>query len=1324
MQFDFVSVIMQAKSKNKYNIFPDFNVSHFKDLMIRGGTFYAIWDSDHNIWSTDIYDAITLIDKYIYEESEKIIKSFSDEEISFSVLYLKNYNSGMFTKFLNFMKDVHNQFITLDMTVTFASDIIDRESYVSKKLPYDILETDISSYNELMDTIYDPEEREKIEWAIGCVLNGSVSEVQKFLVLYGKGGTGKSTVLHIIEDLFQGYYTIFDAKSMGNNYNVFATAAFKNNPLIALQHDGDLSHIEDNTKINSIVAHEDIIINEKFEKPYIASMNAMLFLGTNSPVKITDSRSGIIRRLIDVHPSGRLIPFKKFNIIKSNIKFELSGIAYHCREVFRKLGPQYYETYKPLGMMEKTDIFYNFMEENYFFFKNEEYISLRDAYKRYKAFCEESLVQYPYPINKFRSEFENYFDHYYEQKQINGERHRSMFSGLKTELFTSKVTEWDQDSNPYILTMDDNESDFDKLFADLPAQYATTKNEIPKMKWENVKTTLSDLDTKEIHYVKLPINHIVIDFDLKDENKEKSLDLNLEAASKWPNTYGEISKGGSGVHLHYIYSGGDPEKLSRVYEPGIEVKVFNGDSSLRRKLSRCHNAPIATLVLGSLPLKEEKDMINFEGVKNEKALRTILSRAMHKEYFSSTKQSIDFICYVLDQVYNSDLDYNVQDMYNDIFAFAANSTNKSDYCLKQVKKMHFMSKNNNEKEEKENTISEEGYSGKVSDDKIIFFDVEVFKNLFVLVVKPYGKKCIRLINPSASDVYKWLKFPLAGFNCIRYDNHILYAKAILNYTNMELFNLSQSIINKDKNCFFYQAYNLSYLDIFEMSSKKQSLKKFEIEYGLKHHELGLDWNEEVPEELWETVADYCCDDVIATEEVFKNKKRYQDYIGRCILAELSGLPINATTQKHAAKIIFGDDKNPQDKFVYTDLSEMFEGYVFDNGKSTYRGEEVGEGGYVYAEPGMYTWVGLDDVESMHPNSIINLNLFGPFTKNFKQLLDSRLAIKHHNFESVKMMLDGKLAKYLGSDQEADDLSYALKIVINIVYGMTSAPWDNPFRDPRNIDNIVAKRGALFMIDLKNACQHKGISVMADLENGEGRRLYDNPNDQVVAHIKTDSIKIPNATKEAIQYVNAMGKNYGYNFDHEATYEKMCLVNNAVYIAKYATAEDCEKLYGYIPKDNLKHGGEWTATGTQFQVPYVFKTLFSHEKIEFEDMCEIKTCQTEFYLDRSELTNKENDLEFVGKVGQFVPMKKGHGYKLLRKEKDGRMSAATGTKGYYWREADQVKGTDLEKFIDRSYYDRLVDEAVSTISKYGDFEWFVSDDPVALPKKSKNKKKVA
>jgi len=299
-----------------------------------------------------------------------------------------------------------------------------------------------------------------------------------------------------------------------------------------------------------------------------------------------------------------------------------------------------------------------------------------------------------------------------------------------------------------------------------------------------------------------------------------------------------------------------------------------------------------------------------------------------------------------------------------------------------------------------------------------------------------------------------------------------------------------------------------------------------------------------------------------------------------------------------------------------------------------------------------------------------LNIFGPYTKNFQELVQARLEIKHKNYDEAGKLFDGKLKPYLNDPEQATSLAYALKIAINSVYGLTAAKFENKLRDPRNKDNIVAKRGALFMIDLKKEVQKRGYTV---------------------AHIKTDSIKIPDATEEIISFVIEFGKKYGYTFEHEATYDKMCLVNDAVYIAKY---ED----------------GRWTATGAQFAQPYVFKTLFSKEPIEFEDMCETKSVSTALYLDMNEgLPEGQHDYGFVGKAGSFCPIKPGCGGGLLMRESGDKFTSATGTKGYRWLEAEMVKKFGKEDDIDRSYYIALVDAAVNDISKYGDFEWFVSED---------------
>ena len=1243
---DFYQIIEKPGKNGVIEIYPDFKACRSKDLMIRGRSFYAIWDDEKQIWSTDEYDVQRLVDQELEEYAKKMKKKGMRGQIV--IKRMMYFSTNMWKNYRAFLREMSDSSIQLDNQLTFQNSKVKKTDYISKRLPYPLEEGSISAYNELIGTLYEPEERQKLEWAIGAIISGDAKFIQKFIVLYGESGSGKSTFLNVVQKLFEGYYTTFEAKALTVSNNSFSTEPFKTNPLVAIQHDGDLSRIEDNTKLNSIVAHEEMTMNEKYRPSYTARSNAFLFMGTNKPVKITDAKSGIIRRLIDVRPSGNKVPNKRYHILISQIDFELGAIAWHCLQVYNSMGKNYYSSYRPLEMIFQTDVFFNFIEANYHVLKKEDGVSLSQGYEMYKAYCDEALVDFKLPRHKFREEMKSYFETFSDVVRIDGKQIRSYYSGFLSGKFA--VNEEKTEEPPYSLVLDNKSSILDNLLRDCPAQY-TTPNETPEKKWSEVTTKLSDIDTRELHYLRPPLNHIVIDFDLKDSTGEKSIELNLEAASKWPATYAEFSKSGAGIHLHYNYAG-DVKKLSRVYSEGVEIKVFNGQASLRRKLSLCNNLPIATINSG-LPLKGEK-MINFETVKSEKGLRDLITRNLKKEIHPGTKPSVDFIYKILDDAYKSGMKYDVTDMRPKILSFANNSSNQADYCVKLVNKMSFAS------EEPSDAVSE------YQSDEFIFYDVEVFPNLLVVVWKREGGTKIKMINPSSKDIEELMKFKLIGYNCRRYDNHILYARYI-GYNNQQLFELSQKIINGSRNCMFGEAYNISYTDVYDFSSKKQGLKKFQIELGIHHQELGLPWDQPVPEELWDKVADYCGNDVDATEAVFHERK--QDFVARLILSDLSGLTPNDTTQMHTAKIIFGNDKKPQDKFVYTDLREEFPGYIYENGKSTYRDEETGEGGYVYAEPGMYTNVAVLDIASMHPTSLVNMNMFGPYTKNFKELLDARLLIKHKEYNKAKKMLGGILENHLTNEEDSGALSYALKIVINIVYGLTSAKFENKFKDPRNKDNIVAKRGALFMIDLKHAVQEKGFQVV---------------------HIKTDSIKIPNATQEIIDFIFNFGKEYGYTFEHEETYSRFCLVNDAVYIAR-------------------KQNGKWEAVGAQFAQPYVFKTLFSHEPITFDDMCETKTVTTALYLDMNEgLGEEEHDYHFVGRAGSFCPIRPGFGGGVLLREKEGKYYAATGSKGFRWLEAEMVKIMGKEDEIDRKYYDNLVDAAVGDISEFGDFEWFISD----------------
>ena len=428
---------------------------------------------------------------------------------------------------------------------------------------------------------------------------------------------------------------------------------------------------------------------------------------------------------------------------------------------------------------------------------------------------------------------------------------------------------------------------------------------------------------------------------------------------------------------------------------------------------------------------------------------------------------------------------------------------------------------------------------------------------------------------------------------------------------------------------------------------------------------------------------------------------------------MSGLSANDTTNAHTTKIIFGDNRRPQSDFYYTDLAtgeryaypdapkwhrdgngrtsgskdrNSFPGYTYSYGKSEYREIITGEGGFVDEKPGMYENVVLLDVASMHPTSIEELELFGPvYTKKFSELKQARVFIKHGDYDSVKKMFDGRVAEYLEDSSLAVALSTALKIAINSVYGLTAASFEHPFRDPRNVDNIVAKRGALFMVDLKFFIEEQGYECV---------------------HIKTDSVKIANGDDKIIELVMAFGAKYGYEFEHEATYEKLCLINKADYVAK--TIPGRKPAY-------------WTATGARFSHPYVFKTLFSKEPIKFEDLCETKSVTTAIYLsdvvpggklaananaDDAKLRDSVKPI-FVGKAGSFVPVKPETGGKTLVREKDGEYHAVAGTKGRVWKESSvMAELPDRFNEVDLGYFDGLVSDAKALLSKYGDAERFL------------------
>lgn len=1239
-----------SSSKRVVTIKPVFLFKHSDDLICKGSMMYAFWDHDH--WNTSLNDLAYRIDLDIYKQLDELKAKDALGQNSYILKLMSESSSKIMQEFSNYTKLCEQSEVQFNKTIIFSDTEPKREDYSTTRLTYTPSPGKTEAFDQMFEKLYSPEELTKILWFIGALLTNNMRDIQKFMYLYGGKGTGKGTVIKLFELLFDGYYAVIDLARLTSG-SEFATSQIKEVPLL-VDSDSKINKIKDDTNLLKLTSHETLSVNIKHKQMYDVTFNGLLITASNQRYQVKNIDSGITRRAIVVHPSNQRHDSGTYYSLMEKMKFEVPHIAQKAIDVFNNLGKFYYENYVDREMAEATDNVYAFVVDYYDQLGDP--VTLKKASELYKMYLEDLGYDLGGYKKKIKDELQRYYTTFRKQDRIGDEVLKNVYSGFKYDLVFGSKNKPKNHETPISHTEDllrdlslvRQPSILDEYCSGYQAQYSNDKGH-PVASWDRVDTTLADIDTTKEHYVRLPLNHIVIDFDLKDEDGNKSLDKNLQYAIKFPKTYTELSKSGKGVHLHYIYEG-DPSILEKLYDDDVEVKVFTGKSALRRKLTLCNDWDIAYISSG-LPVKERRNGVYSDVsimIWNEKKMRTVVINNLKKKYHPNTKPSVDFICKVFEEAQNQGVKYDLRDLKQDVLAFAATSTNQAQYCVDAVSKINFCTIDDSDQTKFQ--LSKQYYE----DEEIVFFDIEIFPNLFVVCYKYYGEDEVhKLINPTSEQIEALCQYPLVGFNNRRYDNHILYA-ALLGSNNLDLFRQSQRIINKESGAFYGSAYELSYADIYEYNSKKQSLKKWEVDLKIYHDELELPWDQPVDEGMFDRVADYCCNDVLATEEVFK--ATYEDYEARLIVSKLSGLSVNSKTQDHARAFIFDglNEKEAEKELVYTDLSKEFPGYKFENGKSTYKGKDVNEGGRVVSYPGIYHNVGLFDIASMHPNSIIQLNAFGKYTQRFKELVEGRIAVKHKDYDKLKTLLNGVLYPF-ADDKNYKKLAYALKIIINIVYGMTSAKYPNAFRHPLNNDNIVAKRGSLFMVDLEEAVKAQGYTVV---------------------HIKTDSIKVANVDQKIADFIMEFGKKYGYTFEWEATYETVCLINKADYVFHNETRE--------LDKEVVQ---EWGVTGAILAKPFVFKTLFSHDPIVEEDFAVVKEVKNAaIYLDD----------KHIGRIAEIYASLTGHEAKRVMD--DGKSGSLNGTKNHLWRLFSEYQGKDD---VDMSYYHDLVEDAYQKIKEVGD-----------------------
>lgn len=360
---------------------------------------------------------------------------------------------------------------------------------------------------------------------------------------------------------------------------------------------------------------------------------------------------------------------------------------------------------------------------------------------------------------------------------------------------------------------------------------------------------------------------------------------------------------------------------------------------------------------------------------------------------------------------------------------------------------------------------------------------------------------------------------------------------------------------------------------------------------------------------------------------------------------------------------------------------------------------------------------------MHPTSVINENLFGDeYTAKFKEIVDTRLAIKHKDFDFARKAMGGALEKYLKDESVAKDLSNTLKTVINSVYGLTSARFKT-HSEIRTLTILSLSVEPYLWLILNMLYRLEGLPSLI---------------------LRLTGLR--------------------YQTQHPRSYNLLlitvrCMVthlNTRLHTIVYVWLTTLFILL--VTMSQVVVNGPRLVHSLQCLM--YSKKLFSGEDIVFNDLCETKAVTTALYLDMNEKLPDVKDYEkerdklwkkllstdpiandivddmekrlceldaliaeghnyiFVGKVGLFCPIKEGFGGGLLMREttnaKTGTIgyAAATGYKGYRWLEAEMVQTLCKQDNIDRSFYDNLVNEAIDSMAVYGDVEWFMSEEKYA------------
>ncbi|MCX2809594.1 hypothetical protein OQ477_06260 [Bacillus sp. ChL18] len=350
----------------------------------------------------------------------------------------------------------------------------------------------------------------------------------------------------------------------------------------------------------------------------------------------------------------------------------------------------------------------------------------------------------------------------------------------------------------------------------------------------------------------------------------------------------------------------------------------------------------------------------------------------------------------------------------------------------------------------------------------IFYDFEVFKNNWMVVLIDYDTKKGKVIVDDVDELkrfYKMFKDDIwIGYNSRMYDQYIL--KGIL--LGMNPYYISSRIINDNVKGFnvVREGYKIP-LNNFDITTGFHSLKQLEGFMGsrIKESSVPFDISRALTEKEIKEVVEYCIHDVKQTIEVFDNKK--EEFESQLALIEAFDLEMSMFTKTKAqlSAFILGAEKqgNRGDEFElrfpntlkiekYKHIVDWYRNPENLDYKKNLKVDVAGV-------PHIFAWGGLHgalpkykdegiilccDVASLYPSIMIEYDYISRNVKNplkYTEIRDTRLELKRKK--------DPKQAPY--------------KIVLNSTYGAMKDQY-NPLYDPLMANNVCLA-GQLLLLDL-------------------------------------------------------------------------------------------------------------------------------------------------------------------------------------------------------------------------------------------------------------------